>query len=152
MQSGVRFVEVGFGGWDDHQEIFGRLPGRANQFDQGMSSLIRDLKSRGLLEETLVVVATEFGRTPKINQNAGRDHFPGAFSCAMAGGGINGGTIYGATDKDGRTIETDPVSVGEFNATIAYAMGLPYDEEIYSPDGRPFTIGNGGEPLKKLFG
>ncbi len=150
-QSGVRFVEVDFGGWDDHQNIFDRLPGRARQFDQGMSALLRDLKSRGLLEETLVVVATEFGRTPAINQNSGRDHFPGAFSCVLAGGGINGGTIYGATDKVGREVEKDPVTVGEFNGTIAYAMGIPHDEEIYSPDGRPFTLGDGGEPLTKLF-
>ncbi len=151
-QSGVRFVEVSFGGWDDHQSIFNRLPSRAAQFDQGLSALLRDLKSRGMLEETLVVVATEFGRTPKINKNAGRDHFPGAFSCVLAGGGIHGGTVHGVTDKTGRTIEKDPVSVGDFNSTIAYAMGLSHDEEIYSPEGRPFTMGNSGEPLKMLFG
>lgn len=152
VQNGVKFVEVALGGWDDHRNLFNSLPNRAARFDQGMSSLLRDLKSKGMLEETLVVVATEFGRTPNINQNGGRDHFPGAFSCVLAGGGINGGTVYGATDKLGRTVEKDPVSVGEFNSTIAYAMDLPYDEEIYSPDGRPFTIGNGSEPLKVLFG
>jgi len=151
-QRGVRFIEVEFGGWDDHQNIFSRLPSRAGQFDQGLSALLRDLKSRNMLEETLVVVATEFGRTPKINKNAGRDHFPGAFSCVLAGGGIQGGTVHGATDKTGRTIEKDPVSVGDFNSTIAYAMGLSHDEEIDSPEGRPFTMGNGGEPLKGLFG
>lgn len=151
VQNGVKFVEVTLNGWDDHRSIFNGLPRRAAQFDQGMSSLLLDLKNQGMLEETLVVVATEFGRTPTINQNAGRDHFPGAFSCVMAGGGINGGTVYGATDKLGKTVEKDPVTVGEFNSTIAYAMDLPYDEEIYSPDGRPFTIGNGGDPLKSLF-
>jgi len=151
-QSGVRFVEVVLGGWDDHQSIFDRLPSRAAQFDQSLSALLRDLKSRGLLEETLVVVATEFGRTPTINKNTGRDHFPGAFSCVLAGGGIQGGTVYGTTDKTGRTIEKDPVSVGDFNSTIAYAMGLSHDEEIISPEGRPFTMGNGGEPLKGLLG
>lgn len=151
VQSGIKFVEVGFGGWDDHQDLFNRLPNRAAQLDQGMSALLRDLKSQGMLAETLVVVATEFGRTPNINQNTGRDHFPSAFSCALAGGGINGGTVYGATDKLGKTVEKDPVAVGDFNSTIAYALGLPHDEEIYSPDGRPFTLGNGGEPLTALF-
>ncbi len=151
VQNGVKFVEVRLGGWDDHRSIFNNLPNRAAQFDQGMSSLLRDLKSQGMLEETLVVVATEFGRTPTINQNVGRDHYPSAFSCVLAGGGINGGTVYGATDKLGENVEKDPVTVGEFNSTIAYAMDLPYDEGIYSPDGRPFTIGNGDEPLKALF-
>lgn len=151
IQGGVRFVEVGLGGWDDHNDIAGRLPGRAKNFDQGLSALLTDLKAQGMLEDTLVVVATEFGRTPKINQNAGRDHYPGAFSCALAGGGINGGTVYGATDKDGKTVEKDPVSVADFNSTIAYAMGLPHDEEIYSPDGRPFTLGHDGTPLTALF-
>ena len=152
VQSGVKFVEVGFGGWDDHQRIFENLPRRANDFDLGMSTLLRDLKSLGMLEQTLVVVATEFGRTPKINENAGRDHFPAAFTCVLAGGGIRGGSVHGATDKLGRKIEKDPVSVGDFNSTIAYAMGLPHDEEIYSPDNRPFTLGNEGKPLETLFG
>jgi len=151
VQSGVKFVEVNLGGWDNHRNLFSDLPGRAGQLDQGMSSLLRELASRGMLEETLVVVATEFGRTPEINQNAGRDHYPGAFSCVLAGGGINGGIAYGATDKDGKQVEKDPVSVGDFNSTIAYAMGLAHDEEIFSPDGRPFTIGDGGEPLTSLF-
>lgn len=151
VQNGVKFVEVNLGSWDDHRTIYDSLPNRAAQFDLGMSTLLRDLKSQGMLDQTLVVVATEFGRTPKINQNAGRDHFPGAFSCVLAGGGINGGTVYGATDKLGKAVEKDPVSVGEFNATIAHAMGLPHDEEIYSPDGRPFTIGDGSAPLKALF-
>jgi len=113
--------------------------------------LLNDLKQLGMLDETLVVVASEFGRTPSINQNAGRDHFPTAFTCLLAGGGVNGGTVYGATDKEGKSVDKDPVTVGEFNSTIAYAMGLEHDEEIYSPDGRPFTIGNGGEPLTALF-
>jgi len=151
VQAGVRFVEVGLGGWDDHNDISDRLPRRARELDQSLSALLTDLKSQGMLEETLVVIATEFGRTPQINQNAGRDHYPGAFSCVLAGGGVNGGTVYGATDKDGKTVEKDPVSVGDFNSTIAHAMGLPHDEEIYSPDGRPFTLGHDGTPLTTLF-
>jgi len=151
-QSGVRFVEVTLGGWDHHRDLFNSLPRQARQLDQGLSTLLRDLKSQGMLEETLVVLATEFGRTPTINQNTGRDHYPGVFSGLFAGGGVQGGTVYGTTDKEGRAVEKDPVSVGEFNSTIAYAMGISHDEEIYSSDGRPFTIGDGGEPLKTLFG
>ncbi|MGI9428148.1 MAG: DUF1501 domain-containing protein [Bythopirellula sp.] len=151
VQNGVKFVEVGLGGWDDHRNLFNSLPGRAARFDQGLSTLLVDLKSQGMLSDTLVVVATEFGRTPKINENAGRDHYPSAFSCVLAGAGVNGGSVYGATDKAGKSIEKDPVTVPDFNSTIAYAMGLSHDEEIYSPDGRPFTLGNGGEPLKALF-
>ena len=151
-QRGVRFVEVALGGWDHHNDLFSSLPRQANQLDQGLSALLRDLKSQGMLDETLVVLATEFGRSPKVNQNGGRDHFPGGFSCLLAGGGVQGGAVYGATDKLGKAVEKDPVSVGEFNSTIAYAMGVSHEEEIYSPDGRPFTIGDGGEPLESLFG
>jgi hypothetical protein len=152
VERGIRFVEVVLGGWDMHNDLFKSMTGRARTFDQGLATLLDDLAGRGLLAETLVVVATEFGRTPAINQNAGRDHHPGAFCCVLAGGGIRGGVVYGETDKDARSIEKDPVSVQDFNSTIAYAMGLPHDKEIYSPDGRPFTLGHDGVPLTQLFG
>lgn len=152
IEHGVRFVEVNLGGWDMHNNLFSSMAGRAHILDKAVSTLLADLKSKGLLDQTLVVVGTEFGRTPNINQNAGRDHHPGAYTCVLAGGGVVGGTVYGETDKEARTVEKDPVSVQDFNSTIAYALGLAHDEEIYSPDKRPFTLGHNGAPLVQLFG
>jgi hypothetical protein len=151
-QGGVKFIEVALGGWDDHRDLFNALPNRARQLDQGMTALLQDLQSLGMLEETLVVLSTEFGRRPGINANAGRDHHPNAYCSVLAGGGISGGTVYGETDELGRTVEDNPVTVPDFNSTIAYAMGIDHEKEISSPDDRPFTIGNGGQPLTSLFG
>ena len=97
------------------------------------------------------MVATEFGRKPKINQNAGRDHHPAAFSCLLAGAGIKAGQVFGKTDKDGFYVDDNDVTVQDFNATIASALGIALDEEIYSPDGRPFTIADDGEAIKSLL-
>ena len=104
-----------------------------------------------MLEDTLVVLATEFGRTPRINQNAGRDHFPAAFSCVLAGGGIKGGVAYGKTTDDGERVEENVVRVEDFNATVAYALGIPLDHVLYSPSKRPFTVSHKGKPVLDLF-
>ncbi len=151
-QGGVKFIQVGMGGWDDHRSLFKSLPKRARSMDQGMAALLSDLKRLGMLDETLVVLTTEFGRRPAINSAAGRDHNPGAYCSVLAGGGITGGVVYGETDETGRTVEDDPVTIGDFNATIAYAMGVDHEKEITSPDDRPFTLGNGGDPVTDLFG
>ncbi|MHC4876819.1 MAG: DUF1501 domain-containing protein [Planctomycetota bacterium] len=151
VERGVRYVEVSFGSWDHHRDIFNTVPDKAQELDKVVTALIKDLSSRGLLDSTLVVVGTEFGRKPKINQNTGRDHHPAAFSSLMAGGGIKGGQVYGSTDEEAFYVEDDAVSVEDFNATIAQSLGIPHDEEIYSPDGRPFTMGNGGTPIDKLL-
>ena len=153
IENNVRCVEVTHGGWDMHRSIYDaeQLPAKTAVLDQALSSLLRDLDDRGLLDETLVVLATEFGRTPHINQNAGRDHHPGVFSCALAGGGIKGGQFYGTSDEDGRLVDEDGVLPGDFNATIASALGLPLDEEFFSPTGRPFKVANDGEAVTKLF-
>lgn len=151
VESGVRFVEISYGSWDHHYEIFDNLPEKAQEMDKVVGTLLKDLDSRGLLDETLVVIGTEFGRKPKPNQNSGRDHHPAAFSTVLAGGGIQGGQVYGATDEDAFYVEDDGCSVEDFNATIAHAVGIQHDKEIYSPDGRPFTFGNGGTPITKLF-
>ena len=151
IQGGVRFVEVEFGPWDMHQQIFTDLPDRAGVLDHGMSALITDLKSQGLLSTTMVVLATEFGRTPKINENAGRDHHPGVFSCVLAGAGIRGGQVYGASDEDGRSVADDSVSIADFNTTIAKAAGLDTKKEYIAPNGRPFKIGGGGTAIEKLL-
>ena len=105
-----------------------------------------------MLEETLVVVATEFGRTPQIvSGRNGRNHYPKAFSCLLAGGGIKGGVKYGKTDESGSEVIENKVMVPDFNATIAYALGLPLDHILYSPSGRPFTVAHKGKPVKALF-
>lgn len=147
----VRFVEVSLGGWDTHTDNFEITANRAATLDQALSTLLADLQSRGLLEQTLVVLATEFGRTPLINENAGRDHHNKAFSCLLAGGGIKGGRVYGRTDERGSEVDEDLVKVPDFNATIAHAVGLPVHEVIHSPEGRPFTVAHKGKPLTTLF-
>ncbi|MDX1945926.1 MAG: DUF1501 domain-containing protein [Pirellulaceae bacterium] len=151
VESGVRFVEVVFSGWDMHREVFDEMPGRGPLLDQALSTLLADLEARGFLSETLVAVATEFGRTPKINENAGRDHHPGAFTCLLAGGGIQGGRTYGESDANGFSVKSDRASGQDFNATIAAALGLPLDQEFRSPSGRPFKVAHEGKPLKGLL-
>ncbi|MCA9068487.1 MAG: DUF1501 domain-containing protein [Planctomycetaceae bacterium] len=151
IEHNVRFVEVTLGGWDLHNELFENLPPKATELDAVVSTLLKDLESKGLLSDTLVVLGTEFGRKPKPNVNSGRDHHPAAFSCLLAGGGVQGGQVHGKTDSDAFYVEDDSTSVQDFNATIAYGLGLPVDKEIFSPDGRPFTIANGGKPLTNLF-
>jgi uncharacterized protein (DUF1501 family) len=140
-------VEVELGGWDMHRELAEELPENAGQLDTALAALLGDLESRGLLAATLVVLATEFGRTPKINENAGRDHHPAVFSCVLAGAGIKAGVVHGASDERGHAPDRDAVSVADFNTTIAAACGLPYEQEFTAPNGRPFKIGGGGRPI-----
>jgi len=147
----VRFVEVQLGGWDTHQNNFTRVAERSAILDQALSALLDDLQKRGLLEETLVVLATEFGRTPTININEGRDHYPKAFSCILAGGGVQGGQVWGETDPEGREVNDQKVEIPDLNATIAYSLGLPLDKIVYSPTRRPFTLSDKGQPLVELF-
>jgi len=151
VENDVRFVEVSLGGWDTHSNNFTSVSQRASVLDQALSTLLADLTRRGMLEETLVVVATEFGRTPRINQNEGRDHYPRAFSCMLAGGGINGGQAYGKTDETGENVIENKVQVPDFNATIAHALGLPLDKVVLSPSKRPFTVAHKGRPILDLF-
>ena len=152
-ENGVRFIEVNNGGWDTHGDNFGRVEEKGAVLDQALASLLADLESSGKLEETLVVVATEFGRTPKIfsERDNGRNHYPQAFSCLLAGGGIKGGLKYGKTDEEGREVVEDMVVVPDFNATIAHAMGIPLDKKTMSPSMRPFTVADKGEPILDLF-
>lgn len=153
VEHGVRFVEVDYSGWDTHTDNFDRVEQKCAVLDRALSSLLTDLSGRGLLESTLVVLATEFGRTPEILANRnGRNHYPRAFTCLLAGGGIQGGQIYGKTDKQGREVIDDQVSVPDFNATIAHALRLPLDQEIVSPSKRPFKVAADGKPLRRLFG
>ena len=151
VQSGARFIEVNYGGWDMHQDLYGRLDEKAGNLDTALGNLMRDLHSKGLLDETLIVLTTEFGRKPKLNVNGGRDHHPGAFCSLLAGAGIKGGQVYGASDKHGHSVAEDHVSVSDFNRTIAAAAGLPLEKEQTAPNGRPFKIGGNGDPVQALL-
>ena len=151
VEKGVRMVEVNLGGWDNHSTIYDRFTENSKTLDTALAALLGDLKSKGLLDSTLVVLATEFGRTPKINQNKGRDHYPKAFSGLLAGGGIKGGQVYGKTDAGGMNVVENKVKVQDFNATIATALGLPIDKILHSPSGRPFQVAHKGKPIKDLF-
>lgn len=147
----IRAVEVSLGGWDMHVNVFVSSPTRCSILDKAMSALLEDLSKSGKLDETLIVLTTEFGRTPIINQNAGRDHYPQAFSSVVAGGGIKGGYVHGVTSEGGEKVLENPVSIQNFNATLAYALGLPLEQILYSPSKRPFTVANHGTPVMDLF-
>jgi len=151
VESGVRIVEVEVNGWDMHRDLFEELPTKAAGLDKALATLLDDLTDRGLLGTTLVVLATEFGRTPKINENAGRDHHPAVFSCVLAGAGVKGGVVHGASDERGHSPDSGAISVADFNTTVAAAAGLPYEKEFHAPNGRPFKIGGGGTPVREVL-
>ncbi len=148
IENKVRYVEISMGGWDTHDDNFQRVADNCIQLDQGLGALLFDLDRRGLLKETMVLLTSEFGRTPEIvGARQGRNHWPKAFTYLMAGGGVKGGFAYGKSDANGKEVEENLVKVPDVNATIAYALGLPLTKIIYSPSGRPFTVAHKGEPL-----
>ena len=151
VQHGVRFVEVQTGGWDMHTGVDAAMKTTGANMDMVFAALLTDLKARGLLESTLVVLGSEFGRTPRINENRGRDHYPVAYSTVFAGGGIKGGFAYGATDKDGKNVIDKQATVQDFIATVGAAMGLPVEKVTFSPSGRPFTVGDKGKVIADIF-
>lgn len=151
VESGVTFVEVRAGNWDTHDDVFNRTKALSADVDPGMAALISDLKQRGMLERTLVCWMGEFGRTPRLNPRTGRDHFPRAFNMALAGAGIKGGQVIGATTADGTSIKDDPVTVPQLFTSICKALKVDATKENMSPIGRPIKIVDGGEPVAKLF-
>ncbi len=152
IENKVRFVEVSYGGWDMHNDVFGNMETRGAVLDSGLSSLLEDLNMRGMLADTMVVVASEFGRTPEVKAGrVGRDHHPSAFSVLFAGGGVKEGFVYGKSDERAHYVEENGVDVPSVNATIAYAMGLSIEKITYSPSGRPFKVSNGEPPILDLF-
>jgi len=152
VEAGVTFVEVRSpGNWDVHGDQKERLAGLIPPVDQGFAALIGDLRDRGMLEHTLVVWMGEFGRTPRINANAGRDHFPRAFSVAAAGSGLEGGRVVGATSSDGAEIVERPVTVPDLLQTFCRALGVDPKTENMSPIGRPIKLVDGGQPVTALF-
>ena len=153
VENNVRFVEVIYGGWDMHNEVFDNLETKAAVLDKGLSSLLLDLNRRGMLNETMVVVASEFGRTPTIKSGRnGRDHHPKAYSALLAGGGIKEGFVYGKSDERAHNVVSKKMSPEDLNATIAYAMGINLEEVIFSPSKRPFKVAHDGQPAFDLLG
>ena len=151
VESGVRFVTVNAARaiWDTHSDNFNRckdvlLP----EFDAAFATLMEDMHQRGLLESTLVVVSGEFGRTPKVNPNAGRDHWPSVFSVVLAGAGVQGGQIYGASDAVGGEPKDNPVSMEDLSATIYDRLGIDPDKEYYTASNRPVRLANRGNPVR----
>ena len=154
IESGVPFVEVSKGGWDMHNRLFTRIKPAAGEVDRGVAALLGDLKQRGLLERTLVIVAGEFGRTPKINSKTpapGRDHWARNFNLLLAGAGIQGGRGGGKTSANGQELVDRAVSVEDLFQTICHAMKIDADKELYTPGGRPLKIVDGGKPISEIL-
>lgn len=151
VASGVRFVSLTVGGWDHHANIKGGIPGQLQPFDQAYAALITDLERRGMLESTLVMLTTEFGRSPKINKDNGRDHWPRVFSVALAGGGVQRGLVYGSSDATATGPDQDPVSVEDLAQTLYNQLGIVADKELMSPGDRPVEIVHGGRVLTELL-
>jgi hypothetical protein len=143
IEAGVRFLTVSYGGWDMHDNIKNGFEKQAPEFDQALAALLSDLSDRGLLDETVVVVTSEFGRTPKINNTAGRDHWPRVFSTLIAGGGVKNGQIYGTSDSLGGEVDENPVSPSDLSATIFSLLGIDPEKQFMTPDLRPIFISQG---------
>lgn len=151
VEAGARFVSMTYGGWDMHAGITNSFNSQMPPLDQALSVLLNDLDSRGLLDTTLVVVSSEFGRTPKINSDAGRDHWPKVFSVLLAGGGIKRGYVHGASDPTASEPDLDAVSPENLATTIYHLLGIVADKELMSPGDRPIEIVDGGKVIKELL-
>ncbi len=151
VEAGVRFVTLTYGGWDMHSQITAGFRNQMPALDQALATLIEDLESRGLLARTLVMVSSEFGRTPKINGDGGRDHWPKVFSVMLAGGGVKGGLVYGSSDATATEPEFDPVNPEDLATTMFNQLGIVADKELMAPGDRPMEIIDGGRVLKDIL-
>lgn len=151
VESGVRFVSMTTGGWDHHAGIKDAMAKGLPPVDQAYAALIRDLDQRGMLDNTLVMLTSEFGRTPKINKDAGRDHYPRVFSIVMAGGGFKRGHVYGTTDATATSPDENPLHVEDFAMTIYNQLGIDADKELMAPGDRPIEIVAGGKVVTDLL-
>ena len=151
VESGVRFVTVNYGGWDHHKKIFEGLDKKLPEFDKSFARFIRDMHERGMLKDTLVACFGEFGRTPKINKDAGRDHWGRAGSMIFAGAGVVGGKVIGSTDKNGAYVTDRPVRPADVAWTIYDALGIDANRELMTPEGRPTHILTEGAPVRELY-
>lgn len=153
VETGVPFVEVDLGGWDNHQGIFDVLENqRLPTLDQAMSALVEDLEQRELLKNTAIIWMGEFGRTPTINGNTGRDHYARAWSVVVGGAGMKGGLAIGATDEEGRAVITEPYSAEDLLASVCKSLGISLETTYQSKNGRPMKIANSGKVIRELFG
>ena len=152
VEHGVTFVTVNFGGWDHHAKIWPGLESKLPDFDRGFSALVEDLYQRGLQKETLVVAMGEFGRTPKINKDIGRDHWAPAASLLMTGAGVVTGKVIGATDKDGAQTVESPIAPADVAFTVLSALGIDPRKQLRTPDGRPVEILDQGKLIEALYG
>jgi uncharacterized protein (DUF1501 family) len=151
VERGVKFVEVGLGGWDTHGDNFTKTQGLMETLDPAFGTLVRDLRERGLLQETMVLWMGEFGRTPRINGQDGRDHWPRVFSMVAGGGGIEGGRVVGASDAGGFEIKDRAVTVEDYAATLYHCLGIDAKKQTVNEFGRPIRILNGGAPIRELL-
>jgi uncharacterized protein (DUF1501 family) len=151
IEGGVRFVSLTAGGWDHHDNLKAGIEREMPPTDKAIAALIRDLERRGMLDSTLVMITTEFGRTPKINNTAGRDHWPRVFSTVLAGGGTKRGYVHGASDALGGEVDENGVGIADLATTIYNQIGINADKELMSPGSRPIEIVDGGEVLDALL-
>ena len=151
VAAGVRFVSLTYGGWDFHVNVKDGMASQLPAFDQGFAALIRDLDRTGLLQTTLVMISSEFGRTPKINGTAGRDHWPKVFSVVLAGGGVKRGFVYGSSDATATEPENDPLTVQDLAATVYHLIGINYEKKLLAPGNRPIDIAREASIRKDLL-
>ncbi len=151
VEGGVRFVSLTYGGWDMHAGIANGMERGLPKFDQAYAALIRDLERRGMLDKTLVMVSSEFGRSPKINKDAGRDHWPKFFSVVFAGGGFKKGLVYGSSDPTGSEPAEDPLTVENMATTVYRCLGINADKRLMAPGNRPIDIVRGGSVMGDLL-
>lgn len=151
VESGVPFVEVNMGGWDLHQNCFTSLDNKLPEMDKAMGALMEDLTQRGMMDDTVVIWMGEFGRTPRINGNTGRDHYARAWSAVVGGGPIQGGLAIGETSADGTQVESQPYSSEDLMASVCHALEISLQTTFTSNNGRPMKIANGGQVISELF-
>lgn len=151
VEAGTRLVTLTYGGWDMHQGIENGFKTQGVELDQALATLITDLDERGLLDSTLVMVSSEFGRTPKINTTAGRDHWPRVFSTVLAGGGVKRGFVYGSSDAFSTQVEEDATTPADFASTVYNQLGITSDKELMAPGDRPMEIVDGGKVIDELL-
>ncbi|MBM3983548.1 MAG: DUF1501 domain-containing protein [Planctomycetes bacterium] len=151
VEKGVRFVQVNRGGFDVHANAFPAMRDHGDVMDPALAALVEDLAQSGLLKKTMIVMLSEFGRTPKINMTMGRDHHPGVFSCLFAGGGVKGGQVIGSSDEDAMQPKDRPVKVSHLHASICHALGIDPNKEVMTPLQRPMKLVDNGKPVDELF-
>lgn len=151
VEAGARFVTMSYGGWDHHQKITQSMRRLMPAFDKGFAALISDLDERGLLDDTLVMVSSEFGRTPKVNADAGRDHWSKVFSVVLAGGGVKRGAVVGSSGATASEPEETPITPEDLSATVFHQLGVAAEKELMAPGGRPIEIVDGGRVRQELL-